>query len=135
MRDGRTRKLRGSGGQGGIREFLFSYRAKLVVVSGPTAGHEFPLEVDQLTIGRGPGVDLAIQDTAMSRQHASIAFTRDGFRVQDLGSTNGVLVNGGLIQVGEIRNGDRIRIGSHEFQLVIEARESAPKTYVLNADD
>jgi pSer/pThr/pTyr-binding forkhead associated (FHA) protein len=134
MRDGRTRKTRGAAGKEGIREFLRSYQARLVVLSGPSAGQQFPLKSDQLTIGRGPGVDVAIRDSTMSRQHASIAFTQEGFRVQDLGSTNGVLLNGSLVQVGEIRNGDRIRIGAHEFQLVIEPVESAPNTYVLNSE-
>jgi pSer/pThr/pTyr-binding forkhead associated (FHA) protein len=80
---------------------------------------------------RGPSVDLAFDDPAMSRQHVAIEYADEQFRVRDLGSTNGVLLNGEPVQVGEIDDGDRIEIGSHEFQLVVEVREPEPETYEL----
>ena len=56
--------------------------------------HEEQLDRDQVRIGRSPENDVAIQDPSVSRLHASIERTRDGFMIQDLGSRNGVMVNG-----------------------------------------
>ena len=132
MRDGQTRKLAGRDRQSGFEAFLAHYQAKLVVVSGGATGVELSLDRERLTVGRGPGVDLAFQDTAMSRQHAALEFTQDGFRIQDLGSTNGILLGGKSVQAGELRSGDRFEIGAHTFQLVIEEREEAPDVYEIS---
>ena len=115
----------------GFEEFSDGYQAKVVVVSGGAVGEEFSLDQDRVTLGRGPGVDLMFNDPAMSRQHAVLTYTSDGFRLQDLGSTNGVLVNGKPVQAAEIDHGDRFEVGGHELQLVIVEREEAPETYEL----
>jgi pSer/pThr/pTyr-binding forkhead associated (FHA) protein len=131
MRDGLTRELPHSDGSAGSDEYLSDFVAKLVIVAGGAVGTEFVLESECVTLGRGPSVDLAFDDPAMSRQHAAVELVDGQFRVRDLGSTNGVLLNGQPVQVGEFDNGDRMAIGSHEFQLVVEAREPEPDTYEL----
>jgi serine phosphatase RsbU (regulator of sigma subunit) len=62
------------------------------------AAHEEQLDRDQVRIGRSPENDVAIADPSVSRQHAAIERTRDGFTIQDLGSRNGVMVNGQRIE-------------------------------------
>ena len=52
----------------------------------------------------------------------------------DLGSTNQVLVNGGETLSAELKNGDKIELGEHEFQFVLEGRKRDPKTYRLEED-
>jgi pSer/pThr/pTyr-binding forkhead associated (FHA) protein len=94
MRDGHTVKRATPGGPGGLAGFLERYEATLVVVRGKRAGKEHPLDRDKLVLGRGPGVDLAFEDDEMSSQHAAVEFAGEGFRVSDLGSTNGLFVNG-----------------------------------------
>lgn len=131
MRDGLTRRLPSSAESAGMEEFLSGFLAKLVIVDGGAVGTEFVLEDDCVTLGRGPSVDLVFDDPAMSRQHAAIEFVDEQFRVRDLGSTNGVLLNGEPVQAAEIDDGDRMVIGSHEFQLVVEVREPEPETYEL----
>jgi pSer/pThr/pTyr-binding forkhead associated (FHA) protein len=131
MRDGQTRRLKSTETDGGIEQFLSDYRAKVVVVAGNEAGSELELDRPTLLIGRGPGVDMAFDDPAMSRQHAAIEFAQAGFRIRDLGSTNGLLLNGRPVQVGELSHGDRVEIGARTFQLVIEEREQAPDVYEL----
>ena len=135
MRDGKTRRIDRPACEGmGISGFLESHMAKLVVVSGAGAGVEFPLDRERITLGRGPSVDFVIEDSTMSRQHVAIDYTDDGFRVQDLGSTNGMLVDDQLVQVGTLTSGSRFEIGGHVFQLVIEEREEAPEVYELPSD-
>ena len=134
MRDGRTRKHTRDTKIGGLQEFLEGNEARIVVVSGPAAGQDFILDRDQVTLGRGPGVDLVFVDPEMSKRHAVIEFSGDGFRIRDLGSTNGIVLNGKRVQAGDVKHGDRFEIGSQGFQFVIEEREATPDTYELSTE-
>ena len=131
MRDGLTQKKSAPARVDGIDAFLARKRAKLVLVSGDRMGDEFALQQECVMLGRGPNVDLAFEDSSMSRQHAAVEFVDQQFRIRDLGSTNGTLLNGGSVQVGELQHGDRLEIGNQEFQLIIEQAEQTPDTYVL----
>ena len=134
MRDGLTQKLKSPGQEGGIAEFLRAYQAKIVALTGRHTGQEYPLVRERLTLGRGPGVDLVLDNQAISRQHAAIEFVDGTFQVRDLGSTNGLLVNGRPVEVAPIDNGDRFELGGQCFQLVVECREEEPETYELTVD-
>jgi pSer/pThr/pTyr-binding forkhead associated (FHA) protein len=79
-------------------------------------------------------VDFAFDDPAMSRQHAAVDYADGGFKIRDLGSTNGVRVNGNKLQADEIKHGDRLEVGTQVFQLVIEEREDTPNTYELTPE-
>jgi len=116
-----------------MQDFLDSYVAKVTVVSGPGAGAGFTIDRERVIVGRGPGVDRAFDDAAMSRQHAAIEFNGSSFRLRDLGSTNGTLLNGTAVQSAELRHGDRFEIGGQRFLLAIEEREHEPDAYELKA--
>jgi len=131
MRDGRTRKLAAGERQLEFTRYLAENRAVIAVLEGSAAGSEFEIEKPRTTLGRGPGVDLAFPDSSMSKQHACIEWAGGGLRLGDLGSTNGVRVNGAVIVVAELKHGDRFQLGEHVFQLVLERRPKEPRTYVL----
>lgn len=132
MKDGRTRRVERAGEAIDFASFLAHNQAVLIALGGDAQGSEFPLEEQSVTIGRGPGTDIAIDESSMSRQHAAVEFVNDGFRVRDLGSTNGIFVNGSQVQSCELKHGDRLELGQCGFQLVIEKRKAAPKTYVVD---
>lgn len=67
---------------------------QFVMRSGPTPGVTFPLEGDQLTIGRDSTNAVAINDAEISRKHARMMFQGGKYVLEDLGSTNGTFVNG-----------------------------------------
>jgi hypothetical protein len=67
---------------------------QFVMRSGPTPGVTFPLEGDQLTIGRDASNGVAINDSEVSRKHSRLSFQGGKYVVEDLGSTNGTFVNG-----------------------------------------
>jgi pSer/pThr/pTyr-binding forkhead associated (FHA) protein len=133
MRDGKTRKHRSAAGAPPLQEFLDRYSATVMLVSGPGAGAGFAIDRERVIVGRGPGVDKAFDDPDMSRQHAAIEFCGTGFRIRDLGSTNGTRLNGEVVQSAELRHGDRFEIGGRSFVLAIEEREHEPDTYELKA--
>jgi pSer/pThr/pTyr-binding forkhead associated (FHA) protein len=131
MRDGLTRKLETPPRDDGFEAFLGEFRAALVVAEGPAAGMEYEVERPRTTLGRGPGVDLAFADASMSKAHAELEWGAGRLRLRDLGSMNGVRVNGAPVQVSDLKHGDRFQLGEHVFRLVLERRERAPRTYVL----
>jgi adenylate cyclase len=70
-----------------------------------------PLEKDTTIIGRERDNDLVLSDKTVSRHHAQITITQEGYLLIDLGSYNGTIVNGNPVQSLILRNNDRIKIG------------------------
>jgi len=135
MRDGLTRKLSAQEPEDGFETFLAEFRASIVVVEGTASGMEYGVERPRVSLGRGPGVDFAFADASMSKVHAEVEWSAGRLRLRDLGSMNGVRVNGAAVQVADLKHGDRFQLGEHVFRLVLEQRQREPRTYVLPDDD
>lgn len=70
----------------------------------------------EVIIGRSPDCHITIEDPLVSRQHAKIVIDDAQARIEDLGSRNGVVVNGEkLDKAAELVDGDRIRLGTQEL--------------------
>jgi pSer/pThr/pTyr-binding forkhead associated (FHA) protein len=86
--------------------------ASIEVMRGFYEGLELPIDRDWFVIGRGRGADAILADATISRAHAAIGYEASaGFFVQDLGSTNGTLLNGERQKRGALSHGDTIQIG------------------------
>jgi putative peptidoglycan lipid II flippase len=83
----------------------------LEVVAGERAGERFPLERERTTIGRTSEADVFLEDLSVSREHAVIVDTIDGFYVDDLDSRNGTFVNRRRIAAHLLEHGDEIQVG------------------------
>jgi pSer/pThr/pTyr-binding forkhead associated (FHA) protein len=135
MKDGFTKRLdRPAKTHGATGPLLRDFDVRLVAVAGPAAGTSYAVNRERIVLGRGPGVDHAFDDRAMSRQHAVLEASGAALMVRDLGSTNGISVNGTVVQSAELHHGDRLQLGTWAFQLLIEARSAAPDAYELSAD-
>jgi len=97
-------------------------RPALVSLRGELMAVPIPLERDQVIIGRALEADVRLNDFRASRLHARITSEQVGekgetcYRIADLGSTNGTLVNGELITEAVLNDGDKIVIGDHLFR-------------------
>ena len=93
-------------------------KASLRVVSGAGAGRRVPIPGDAFSVGSAVGNDLRLaEDGAVSRRHCRIlADERDGYRIEDLGSTNGTFVNGVRVAHAFLDAGARIRLGGTELE-------------------
>ncbi len=94
----------------------------LVFLRGELLAAPIPLERDEVTLGRALEADVRVNDARASRSHARISVERDPatgearYRLRDLGSTNGTLLNSrDLHGEAELSAGDTIRIGDTEF--------------------
>ncbi|HWQ10935.1 MAG TPA: FHA domain-containing protein, partial [Holophaga sp.] len=83
---------------------------------------EFELVDNEIQIGRELDNALRLADPSISRHHAVLRRTAAGYEVQDLGSSNGVLVNGVKVQVSPLQDGDRLTLG----QLQIDFADPRP---------
>lgn len=134
MRDGWTARTTVRGEAADLPAFLARWEATLVVERGSAAGTEYPLQQPKVVLGRGQGADLRFEDTEMSAEHAVVEFTGEGFRVCDLGSTNGTRVNGEAVNACDLETGDRLELGRYALRLRIEPRSRAPRVYCLPDD-
>lgn len=89
--------------------------AALEVVSGPMAGRNIVLAAEVTTIGSAPGSTIQLGDPGISRKHAGIRRAEGGYELADLGSTNGVYVNGDKVARRQLQLGDVIRVGGTEM--------------------
>lgn len=92
--------------------------AFLLLMTGPRMGERVLLHNEPLLIGRGSSCGLALDADSVSRQHARIERTRNGYRIVDLKSTNGTLVNDQRIVCQQLRDGDRLHIGKAQLKYV-----------------
>ena len=81
----------------------------VLVVDGPGTKHV--LEPGSNVLGRGTEADIRLPDTGVSRKHADVQLAGGTVTVEDLGSTNGTLVNGRRVGRQDLADGDVIRIG------------------------
>jgi hypothetical protein len=81
----------------------------VLLVDGPGTRHE--LTTGRNVIGRGTDADIRLPDTGVSRKHVDVVLDNGTAIAEDLGSTNGTLVNGRRITRQPLADGDVIRIG------------------------
>ncbi len=85
----------------------------LTYLGGDQVGRRIMLADDRITLGRSPEATILLRDNHVSRLHIAIDFDpdRNGYRVQDLGSSNGTLLNGARISETILKESDKILIG------------------------
>ncbi len=124
-------------------------RPRLLVLSGPLKNSTIPLTESEITIGRDATNGIAIADPSVSRKHFQLSCHDGRFRVRDLESRNGTLVNGAAVQEHWLRHGDQIAAGDSTFlflteedgtsavagRVEFEAGDSASATTVIHPRD
>ena len=95
------------------------------VESGFYEGLEWPLDRASTVIGRGRTADLVLSEATISRAHALLGFKGDQPFFQDLGSTNGTLVNGVPEQQADLKEGDELLMGRLILRIVVSEAADA----------
>lgn len=93
----------------------------LALTDGPSILLDKPI----LLLGRHGECDVQLNSRKVSRRHCCVAQVRDYLVVRDLGSTNGVRVNGHRVVEGTLRSGDELTIGNFRYQVYLEAPSSS----------
>ena len=110
--------------------------AKLILSLEGSVIREVPLDKERIMIGRKPSNEIQIENLAVSGEHACIVTILNDSFLEDMGSTNGTLVNGNPIKKHILQNNDVIEIGKYKLKYIAEAPAHAPaadfeKTMIL----
>jgi predicted component of type VI protein secretion system len=106
---------------------------QFVMRSGPNVGKVYPLEAQEISIGRDNSNMVAINDVEVSRRHAKVELRGSAYVIQDLGSTNGTFVNGQRVSGIQVLNpGDTVSFGEG-IMLVYEAVYDPNATVVASS--
>lgn len=103
----------------------------LVSISGRETGKAIALKDRNLKIGRELDCDLILESPHISRYHAEIIWKGSELLVRDLGSTNGVFVNGKKITEEILHNGDKILFGTQLYYKLV-FQDSVDQNYHLS---
>jgi len=93
---------------------------RLEFLCGPLAGQTIPLHEEITTLGSVAGNTIVLADPAVSRKHMGIRRQGKQFEFADLGSTNGVYINGHRIPKKSLTSGDIMRVGNTEMVFKLE---------------
>jgi len=99
--------------------------AKLILSMDGLVLKEIPLTKERTTIGRKPHNDIQIDNLAVSGEHAVIVTILNDSFLEDLGSTNGTVVNGNPIKKHFLQNNDVIELGKYKLKFAVEAAPAA----------
>lgn len=105
--------------------------AKIILMHEGTIIREFLLDKERTTVGRKPQNDIQLDDPTASGEHAAFLMIQHVY-IEDLNSTNGVLLNGKKVSKRQLEHGDIVRIGRHELKFVDEKANSFDSTVVLS---
>jgi pSer/pThr/pTyr-binding forkhead associated (FHA) protein len=101
----------------GVRKAVPAPAASVVCVAGPAEGQTFSLTGDEVVVGRGSDNPISVADTSMSRKHALLRKTDEGWALSDLGSGNGTVLNGEPIEAETpLSDQDVFVLGDSEFR-------------------
>jgi len=86
--------------------------AYLVVLQGTNVGEMHKIEGPEVVIGRAVSATVRLNDDGISRRHCRVLSIGGQVIIEDLGSANGTLVNGEMVQHHALKEGDKIRLGA-----------------------
>src|SRR5690242_10145889 len=99
--------------------------AKLILSVDGQVLKEYTLSKERTLIGRKPHNDIQIDNLAVSGEHAAIITILNDSFIEDLGSTNGTMVNGKPIKKHFLQNNDVVEIGKHKLKYFNDAPTAA----------
>jgi hypothetical protein len=88
----------------------------LIVRKGPEVGERFYLDRPRLTVGRDPESGIFLNDITVSREHAVLTLAAGEVTIEDVGSLNGVYINGASVTRTVLADGDSVQVG--RFQMM-----------------
>ncbi len=105
----------------GVDSVPDTIQAVVKIINGSSAGKVYTIKEKVTTIGRTGDVTIKINDETLSRCHAAIMYSNMEFRIKDLDSANGTILNGSEVKEYALRNNDRLIVGETMLQFNIES--------------
>lgn len=108
--------------------------SKLIQTLDGAVIREHPIDKDSISIGRHHSNDIQLNDLTVSSRHALVTTMGEHVYVDDLGSTNGTLLNGGRVAKSILKHGDVVQIGNFQFTYFNVDEEEYEPTMFIQAE-
>ena len=108
--------------------------ARLILTLDGAVIREYEIDKDSISIGRKHGNDIQLNDLTVSGRHSLVTVLGDIMYVDDLGSTNGTLLNGARIAKAQLQHGDTIQVGNYQFTFFSEDETDYEPTMFIRAE-
>ncbi len=108
--------------------------SKLILTLDGAIIREYPIEKDSISVGRKHGNDIQLNDLTVSGRHALFISMGEHIYVDDLGSTNGTLMNGARVTKTLIKHGDVIQVGNYQFTFYDDTETEYEPTMFIQAE-
>jgi Nif-specific regulatory protein len=108
---------------------------RLIAINGSLKGSTFPLDKDQISIGRESASGISLAHSSVSRRHCLIKRSNGDFVISDLDSFNGTFVNGVPIKEQTLVHADQIKIGSIALLFLSDEGEDPSSSNLVQLDD
>ena len=106
-----------------------------LILSKPDGAHqEFILNKPLVTLGRATTNDIVLAERRVSRNHAEVTCNDSGIALKDLGSSNGVLVNGQRVKEANIQAGDSFEISGFTLQYLAPTEDVHEEATMVNSE-
>lgn len=92
---------------------------RFLCMTGPGKGKVYYLLGKRIIIGRGENADIQIVDVKISREHAELSFSDNGYTITDLGAQNGIVVNDAKVKQKKLADTEKVVIGQTVFKYSI----------------
>lgn len=108
--------------------------SKLIMTLDGAVIREFPIDKESISIGRKHGNDIQLNDLTVSGRHAMLVTMGEHTYVDDLGSTNGTLINGARVAKTLVKHGDVIQVGNYQFTYYDDEETEYEPTMFIQAE-
>lgn len=108
--------------------------SKLIMTLDGAVIREYPIDRDSISIGRKHGNDIQLNDLTVSGRHALIVTMGEHVYVDDLGSTNGTLLNGSRITKTLLKQNDVIQVGNYQLTYFDDEEQEYEPTMFIQAE-
>jgi len=93
---------------------------ELVRMNGTQQDTRLEIPGPECVLGRSNTANIVLEEESVSKQHARLTHSEDGFRIEDMGSSNGTFVNGKRVhEVDDVVPGDLLRLGAVILKLEV----------------
>lgn len=107
---------------------------KLILTLDGAVIREYSIDKDSISVGRKHGNDIQLNDLTISGRHSMVSTVGENVFIDDLGSTNGTLLNGAKIAKSKLQHSDVIQIGNYQFTFFSNEEEDYEPTMFLRAE-
>jgi|GEM_PF-2030225 len=114
-----------------VPESYTSLKYRLMLMEGGKVKEEYPLDENELTIGRAEENKVVLKNETVSRRHVIVKKENNQYKITDLGSSNGTFINNKKVKEKVLSKGDEIKIGKFVLRFLPGGPDPEPGLFAM----